>query len=360
MEHYELRLLYDWTIPPALLPHIANTWQNPAPRAGGGELEKDEVAEVVLCEIVPPVTGAGVSELLRRVVINLDDVECPYISISGIRDHLMCPPRRQNWAGKMWSFGTPGCNNPMLNTTLKYTDRVSISALAGAANITTAYQIRLWGFVYKHAELPSVFGTMQFPRGLVDRARGRVIPLLEKAPIVVSAETWKQLPGGKNQQVPKINPYGRFAFNFAVTDGLQGEYPFRFDTTQVLNATEELYWDFDEKDALLIKGVGMYAGIVGTTLGRTYLMVDGDIHPKGGLTTTPGWPTVPLNNPIHYGWAAPVWPVAIPLFYAIPLLDRPLMVHKEKAYVAVRDAGAVVGANAVVACVTGTRIEMSG
>lgn len=360
MEHHELRILYDWTIPLGTLPHVANTWQNPTPRAGGGELEKDEVAEVVFCEIVPPVTGPGVTELLRRVVINLDDVECPYISISGIRDHLMCPPKQHIWGNKLWSFGTPASNQPLLNTTLKYTDRVSISALAGAANITTQYRIILWGFVYKHRELPGVFGTMQFPATIVDKARGRILTLA-KSPIMVSAQTWKQLPGGKNQSVPKVNPYGRFAFNFAATDGAQGEYPFRFETAQVLNASEDMYWDFGPMDALLIKGVGMYAGVPGTNLNWTYLMIDGDIHPKGGLPTMPGWPTRPLNNPIRYGWGSPVWPVILPLYYAVPLLDRAMLVWNEKAYLACRDSGVgVVAANAVVACVTGTRIEMSG
>ena len=71
MEHYELRLLADYTQLAAV--QLANTWRRPTPLAVGGELENDERGEVVFAEIQPPVDAPGLNdEDLRKVVIILD------------------------------------------------------------------------------------------------------------------------------------------------------------------------------------------------------------------------------------------------------------------------------------------------
>jgi len=381
MEHYEMRLLADYIQPAPPAVQAANTWNRPTPAAVGGELEADESGEVVFAEIVPPVDGVGINdEDLRKVVIVLDGHETgEYVSLSGIRTSLMTPPMDRIFQGKLYSFGTPGSINPLLNTTLKYKQNVTVACLAGAAaaGITGAsqqYRVRLWGYVYKADELPIAFngGVMQFPAYLNDRARKRVVNI-SKAPIPINADTWQTLPGGVNQAIPKINPFARFAYNALATDALQGDYQFRFSALGVLDEEENLYWEFDDKDALLIKGLGvspsldtlMPPGGLFPNLARTGLRIDGDYHPKGPTTRLSLIPSDALMNHINYGWlpvvlntVAPIAPLDI--YAAIPKLEKPYLIHNEIGMVVVRDNGVAVPADplGVTVAVTGIRVEM--
>ncbi|GAI70798.1 unnamed protein product, partial [marine sediment metagenome] len=220
MEHYEMRLLadFDQTTLPAAFPQVANTWARPTPALVGGELQADERGEIVFAEIQPPVDAPGLNdEDLRKVVIVLDGHEIgEYVSLSGIRTTLMAPVKERIWGAKLYSFGTPRSTNPLLNTTLKYKQNVTVACLAGpaAAGITGAsqpYRVRLWGYVYKTDELPAAFngGVMLFPTFFNDHARRRRVDII-KAPIPINGDTWQTLPGGVNQGIPKINPFARY------------------------------------------------------------------------------------------------------------------------------------------------------
>ena len=378
MEHYELRLLADFLQPAA---QAANTWARPTPLAVGGELEQDERGEIVFAEIQPPVDAVFLNdEDLRKVVIVCDGHETgAYVSLSGIRTSLMAPPKNRIWAGRLYSFGTPHNTNPLLNTTLKYKQNVTVACLAGpnAAGITGAtqpYRVRLWGYVYKTSELPSAFngGMMQFPAYLVDGARRRTLPIVKPA-IPINGETWLTLPGGKDQAIPKINPYARYAYNALATDGLQGDYQFRFQTGGVIEEQENLYWEFDDKDALLIQSLGVTANNdtlmppigVFPNLARTGLRIAGDYHPKGPTTRQSLFPTDGLINQITYGRFDIVWNVVFPIapidvYNAIPLLDRPYLIWNEIGHVVIRDNGAAVPPDplGVTVALTGIRVEM--
>lgn len=358
MEHHELRLLCDFFSNAGL---AVNTWARPTPLAVNGELENDERAEVVYAEIWSPVTGPGVEEELLRVIPVLDGHEYgSYVSLNGIRATVMAPPRTRIWAGRLYSFGTPHNNNPLLNTTLKYKQNVTVNVLAGATiAITQPYRVRLWGYVYKVEELPSVFGTMIFPAYLSERARNRVLTL-DKAPILVTGDSWLKLPGGKDQSIPKINPFIRYAYNLAATDGFQGDYQLRFQTGNVLTSEENMYFEFDKLDALLVEGLGVKADAA-ADLARTGFRIDGDYHPKGPSTRTSLYPTTLGINEINFGHLAPLAPIAWPVYVSIPKLDRPLLIWDEIGMVVVRDDGtAAVVANGVCVALTGTRIEMRG
>ena len=380
MQHYELRLLADY--PQAIFPQPANTWARPTPAAVGGELEQDERGEIIFAEIQPPVNAPGLNdEDLRKVVIVLDGHETgQYISLSGIRTTLMAPPKERIWGSHLYSFGTPRSTNPLLNTTLKYKQNVTVACLAGpaAAGITgasQAYRIRLWGYVYKISELTTAFngGVMQFPAYLVDTARGRTVTI-SKSPIPINGSTWQTLPGGVDQGIPKINPFARFAYNALATDGLQGDYQFRFTQGGVGDGAENLYFEFDDKDALLIEGLGINAsfntlippGGVFPNLARTGLRIAGDYHPKGPTTRQSLFPTDALMNQLNYGWlpivvnaVAPVAPLDI--YTVIPKLNRPYLIWNEIGYVTIRDDGVLaVPADplGVTVAVTGIRLEM--
>jgi hypothetical protein len=291
----------------------------------------------------------------------------------------MAPPKNRVWAGRLYSFGTPHNTNPLLNTTLKYKQNVTVACLAGPnpAGITGAtqpYRVRLWGYVYRTGELASAFngGMMQFPAYLVDGARRRTLPIVKPA-IPINGETWLTLPGGKDQGIPKINPYARYAYNALATDGLQGDYQLRFQTGGVIEEQENMYWEFDDKDALLIQSLGVTANNdtlmppigVFPNLARTGLRIAGDYHPKGPTTRQSLFPTDGLINQITYGRFDIVWNVVFPIapidvYNAIPLLDRPYLIWNEIGHVVIRDNGAAVPPDplGVTVALTGIRVEM--
>ncbi|MBA7468590.1 hypothetical protein ES707_03841 [subsurface metagenome] len=351
MEHYELRLLADYLHTGA---QAVNVWERPTPRTVLGELERDERAEVVFAEIVSPVTGAGVEEELKKIIPVLDGEKYgEYVSLSGIRSSVMAPPKGRIWGAKLYSFGTPMSNNPLLSTTLKYSESITVETLVGATTaITQSYRVRLWGYVYKVDELPRVFGTMVFPAYLTERARARTITL-SKAPIPVNGDTWRTLPGGKDQGIPKINPFIRYAYNLEATDGKSGDYQFRYQTGKVAESEENMYFDFDRLDAVLVEGLGIRPDAAGN-LAKTALKIAGDYHPKGLI------PTTLTNNPLHFGWADPFFPDTIPLYYAIPKLERPYLIWNEIGQVIAQDGGTAVIINALIAALSGIRIEMKG
>ncbi len=353
MEHYELRLLADYTHTGV---QAASTWAKPSPRTVLGELERDERAEVVFAEVVQSPVDGGAEEPLKRIIPVLDGEKFgSYVSLSGILSSVMVPPKRSIFAGKLYSFGTPMSNNPLLSTTLKYSEHISLECLAGAAAITGDYRIRLWGYVYKVDELPRVFGSMLFPASLIDRARGRTL-ILNKAGIPVNGDTWKTLPGGKDQSIPKINPFIRYAYNKLATDGMQGDYQFRYEIGNVDDSDENLYFEFSDLNALLVESIGIRADAAGH-LAKTGLRIAGDYHPKGLI------PTTYADNPLHFGLTYPFIYDPLPemrLFYAIPKLERPYLIWNEIGMVVVNDDGTAVAADDLVLALTGTRIEMKG
>lgn len=360
MEHYELRCLADYLHTGA---QAVNTWARPTPATVFGELESDERGEVVFAEVWPPVTPAGVEEELKKIILIADGEELGrYISLSGIRATVMAPPKDRIWAGRLYAFGTPMSNNPLESTTIKYKQNITVATLVGATTaVTQDYRIRLWGYVYKTAELPRVFGMMGGVPGmpgvfalLRDNARGRNLPLT-KAPIPVTGDKWLTLPGGKDQSIPKIMPLVRYAYNALATDGMQGDYQFRLSTGGVAEPDEEMYWEFDEKEALLIQGLGVKAA---TNLARTGLRIAGDYHPKGPTDRRALFPTTVGINELNFGHLAPFAPVAHPYYAAIPKLARPYLIWDEIGFVVVRDDGTAVAANALCMALTGIRLEM--
>jgi hypothetical protein len=374
-EHFELRLLCDAFYNVATLgAQAANTWWRPTPATVFGELAADERAEIIYAEVFSPVSVTG-DEALKKIVIIADGQELgKYISLSGIRATVMAPPKDRIWSGKLYSFGTPldvtqPVQNPLLNTTIKIKQNVTVATLAGPASavppespITQSYRIRLWGKVYKKDELTR-FGSMAFPAYLTERTRNRTV-VLSKSSIPINTDTWLTLPGGKDQGIPKINPFARYAQNLLATDGMQGDYQFRLQTGGVLEEQEELYFDFDEMDALFIEGLGIKTGAIpfpAANIARTGMRIDGDYHPKGPDTRTSLFPTTVGINPLNYGHMFPTAPMTHPYYAAIPKLPQPYMIWNEIGYVVIRDDGVgPVAANSTIIAVTGIRIEMRG
>jgi len=362
MEHLELRCLADALHTGA---QALNTWWRPAPAAVFGEIEQDERGEVVFMEVWSPVTGLGVEEELRKIIPVLDGEEYgKYVSVSGIRATCMAPPRDRTWAGRLYTFGEPldpgkTLQSPLKNTTLKFKQNITVNTQVGpAVAITQNYRVRLWGYVYKESELPR-FGSMEFPYTLTERSRQRTVSLNKAGgAIPINKTTWLTLPGGKDQAIPKINPFIRYAYNLAATDGQQGDYQFRLTTLGVIEEQENMYWDYDSLDALWVTALGIKAA---ANLARTGLRIDGDYHPKGPTTRVSMFPTTPGVNELNFGQLFPFAPIDHPYYAALPRLMQPYLIWNEIGYPVIRDDGVgVVAANAVVLALAGTRIEMRG
>ena len=353
MEHQELRVVCDYLGGA----QAVNTWATPTPAVVGGELENDERGEIVYAEIWSPVTALGVEEELRKVVIVLDGTDYgQYVSLGGIRATNMAPPKTRIFQGHLYSFGSPHNSDGLKNTTLKFKQNVTVRTLCGPnVAITQPFRVRLWAYVYKSAEIPAAFGGNMMFGPINDRARGRVLHI-NKPAIPVSADSWLTLPGGRDQTIPKVNPYVRYAYNLVATNGLGGDYQFRFTNGGVTDEQENLYWEFDEKDALLIESVGVKAA---ANLGRTGLRIAGDYHPKGPTPQTCLAPTNLAINDMNYGFLFPFAPVTHPYFAALPKLERSLLLWNEIGAVVIRDdTVGVVAANAVQVALSGIRIEM--
>jgi len=370
MEHYEMRCLCDAFRSIAVLGNqAANTWWRPTPLSVNGELEQDERGEIVYAEVWSPVEPIGDDdEALKKIIIVADGHEVPFVSICGIRSVVMAPPKGRIWNGKLYSFGTPMSSNPLLSTTIKYKQNITVNCQAGPAAgappespITQDYRIRLYGYVYKESELPDVFGTMRFPASLKDTVRKRTL-LLNKSPIPVTGDTWLQLPGGKDQAIPKISPFIRYAQNAVATDGMQGDYQLRFQTGDVFEADENMYFEFDDKDALLIEGLGIKTGSTpfpAANMSRCGFRIDGDYHPKGVTTRSSLFATTVGINELNYGHLDPFAPAAHPYYAAIPKLSRPLLIWNEIGMVVIRDDGVgAVAIDAMQVAMTGIRLEM--
>ena len=111
---------------------------------------------------------------------------------------------------------------------------------------------------------------------------------------------------------------------------------------------------------MLVEGIGIKADPSPGHLDFTGLLIAGDYHPKGLI------PTQYLDNPLNFGTVFPYIhheagvPTEIPLYYAIPRLDKPRLIWNEKGMLIVRDDGTAIVANDLVAALTGIRIEMKG
>ena len=354
MEHYELQVLADFLRDQSVEgDQTTDTLWKPTPKAGAAELDAHEVAELVFMEIFSPVTGAGVAEILKKVYPVLDGHSYEnLITLSGVDTYNMAPSRTNILARQLLALGVPMVNavrqgDAMLaGTCPKYRSHITIEALAGGT-ITQDYRVRLWGYRYEAADLPRVIGSVGGEIAIADVPRNRT--LRRATPVIrVTEETWTRLPGGNDQAVPKINPFLHYAFNAKATTA-NTPYEFRYDTADVTDRVENLYFAYDvEPRALLVKGIGVRAP---ANLLKTCLWIDGNPHPKSWI------PTTQENNPIHFGRGYPLYPQDHPVYMIVPKLDKPYLVATEKGALRVQDDGTSIAANAIIVALNGVLIE---
>ncbi|MEW6573168.1 MAG: hypothetical protein AB1374_05995 [Bacillota bacterium] len=333
----------------------AGTWWRPTAASGNGELDSHEVAEVVAIEIVPPVTGAGAAEDLRRVHLVLDGTLEQYNLVPGTDTYLVTPPRTNVRAGRFLAFGKPVFNveNGLLGllqaTCPKYRKSLTVEAYAGGA-ITASYRIRLWGYRYRAEDLAAVTGVLGGADSIFDPTTGRMSDFVNRPPIQPSEDTWTQLPGGLDQAVPKIFHFLRMAFNANATTA-NVPFEFRFDIGNVASREEDLYFPYDtEKKVAIIQGLGVRAP---ANLLQTWVDVAGDERPKSRI------PTTQYLNPLHFGKAYPLFAADHPEYFTVPLLDNRIMVANEKAVIRIVDNGTSIAANQIAVVANGVLVELT-
>jgi hypothetical protein len=351
-EQYELQILGDWTHTGS---QTAGTTWKPTAQTGRAELDSNEVAEVVFCEIFPPFASDGTPENLEKIIFVLDDKPYgDYIHLLGTATHLFCPPKVQAMNGVLLAFGVPliqavKSGNPLYEGVCpKYTKTLKIETTAGTGGITGDYRIRVWGYRYPAQELDRLFGQIGGLLTLRDDRTNRVVRL-QKDPVTVMWETWTQLPGGLDQAPPKIFPVVKYARNANATTP-NTPYQFRYEIGNVAYREEDLYWPYDiEEKILVIKGLGVRAP---ANLKETFINIEGKDRPKKRF------PTEQYNNPLHFGKAYPFLPDTIPLYFTIPKLDRPYLVWHDKGYIACQDNGNSIAQNAITVVMNGLLIEI--
>lgn len=373
MASRELELLGRFVYSAADLGQLAaNTEWRPSARDGTAELGSRLIGEIVKARVYPPRNADGSAQALDDIWLILGDTDTrEYVNLTGNHDFLMTPPDthlvRGAWYDE-YAFGEGivdvlqdvqaglAVNAVLRNTTLKYLDAVTIVARAGSTPVTVDFAVELWGYRYDIEELPKILPARSLP-GAVDVlevARDRRLTL-SKGALPITRDTWLQLPGGPRQSVPRIMPFARWARNARATTA-RTPYEFRFETGDVDSPYRNLYFDFEANPsrALLVERFGVRWP---TGWGHAWVHNTGDKiheeHPRGRFRVAQ------FANPVHFGAAQPLYPDGLPLYFPIPrLAGHRMLIHRDKAFVAVQDSGTPVTANSIVVALAGIAFDL--
>jgi hypothetical protein len=327
------------------------------------KLETDEVAEIEYLEIFSPLLGVGIEDL-RSVIPVIDGHALEeYVHLNGRYDYNMAPPRLHQMAGPsplqsqshVFSFGTPGVEDPLLNTTLKVKDTLSVRLVAGTAATTQQIRVRAWGYLYKGEDtIKSLYGDSVYGASadMYDYNRGKHLAV-EKAEVPITRDNWDMLVGGTRQNSPQVMPFVRWGYNLLATTANE-LYDFDYDSGRVANSYENMYFDFDENDALFVSGIGVRNP---STLRYLGLKIGDREYPRGGGDETM-FRVDFNNNPMHFGQGTPMFPAAFPIFMPIPELPLKYLIHNEKGRLVVQDDGTAVALNTIIAAIKGVKVDL--
>jgi hypothetical protein len=263
---------------------------------------------------------------------------------------------------------------------------------AGPTAVTGNFQSRYWGHRFTEPEIDALAammpnggyfgGTIRLKRPWFRNGAG--LSVLVQIPLVkLSAETWTKLPGGMAQDTPGVFPFRRWAINAQPTSGAAKEYAFSWTGAAGSNVSstdqyQNLNFNFAQGTAqqgalnnmLVVEGFQVRPLVQSADTNKTdltitanipptasqYIRCVGDqpseIHPNNGL------PCTITDNPQLAGWTYPTYGAGTQLYRN---LRRPagtgFVAMLAQAYVAFRDAGAVVAANTAGAQVEGLLVQ---
>ncbi len=350
----ELQVLADYT--GGIL--AAGNWVRPAASTIGGELDSNERAEVVMLEIIPPLSALGAPEDVR-VQLRLDGEVDEKMYFYGHRDLLTFAPKLAMMNGVVHALGKPLYNTqfgtlqgavdgrcPKYNRTLSFD-----CYTAGGTTVAASWRVKAWGVRYTASSMAALFSGVQVGGTdfLPDKATQRRVTI-SKGMLPVTLETWDQLPGGLKQQVPKISNYIRVAANAAATTP-NLPYEFRFDTGNVAAEEEDLRWEYAIYNRVLwLQGLGIRT-TPASNLAQLFVDVGGDERPKNR------WACTEFNNPKIFGHLGAY--LGLGLHQAIPLLDDQILVAGENVGIKAVDNGVACGANSLFVAVSGVHFDLT-
>jgi len=309
-------------------------------------LEKDECAEITHFVVHSPVSG-GVEQDLLYVV--------PVIDKAGIEEYVLFPGRYSlnlqpiptNLHGAAMQLGSVE-RTMLYNTTLKAKDSIGVRVYAGASDVTAPFRIQVYGVLYKKDEaLRAVYGDTIYGEAEVieDRTRGKSLEITKDA-VDVSIDNFDRFVGGVRQNKPIVMPFVRFARNKeATTANVLYEFNYLADETE---AWENLYFDFDDREALFIKRMGIKYN---DHLSKFGIKLGDRVYPKPSMFSVS---TAIMN----FGHAYPLYPSDMPVFLPLPELKQGYLIHDEKGRIVAMDDGTPIAAGGVIVAASGVRVSL--
>ena len=375
----ELRLLGRWTNTNASTgagKQANTTWSPPPilttePALPQGMLKDTEVGEVALVVAYSPTSPNGAVDDLNDIQLVLDGSPYDYVHLSGRQDTSMVPPLARLRSGKPLWLGSPTWdrnghpNDAVTATCPKFTESVTVNAIAGAAGIADDYTIDVYGYVYDAADLAALMpvyapGDIVFP----DRLNGRTLTIPGKIVTATGGSwltNWKQLPGGTEQAISdtsaRVFPLVRHARNAnatAVSQEYQYQYQNSSESPAVQFSRDNLYFKLTKSQALIARRFGVKSPAPtasGAQLLTAYLSTPSEAqkrHPEGGIPADYNLGTT------NFGLAAG----ETNKFDGVPDLPQgPQLIWGETGYPTTIDNGQSVAANAITVAFVATLIE---
>ena len=371
MAYPELRLLGRWTHTGTQ--NANNTWspppvQNTEPSLPQGMLNGKQVSEVAFPVVYSPVGSGGSIDDLDYIQLVLDGTPYPYVYFSGRQDTNMAPAPNRIRRNLQLSFGLPFLarngkpNSPMMATCPKYTQSVSVNAIAGSTAITHDYVVELWGYTYDSLQLAQLVPVYAFGKQRINdplNNRSFTVPSRQIPSEGDWTRHWKKLSGGLQQstnegQINKLIRRARNSNATTVSQGYRFQYQNSSNSPAVAKPQDNLFWQLSANQAIWAERIGVRAPqptSAGAGLSVAWLETPSEKqhqHPLGGMP-------VDYNlNEFSFGLVAG----ATNTFDALPQLPQgEQLLTDEEAYVTVVDNGQSVAANAITVGFSGVLIE---
>jgi len=296
----------------------------------------DEGFQVDRVWIYPPFSvGGALENLTVQIVIDGESIDLIHLHSSNY------PPYMSNskWIGI--PLGIHNSNNPIENTCLKGKHKLQVRCIGGQGGTTGDYKVKLFGDYFKEDSavirlLGSMFNPVPATFFDVQRNKSAVI----NRPVGCSIDNLTEMSGGAiKAPKPRILPYVAFAWNAQATTANQ-EYNYSLDEQNVDKDWEDMKWDLDKTEALLITHLA--ANEVANSKELWIEIADLE-YPREHFDIRQFTNGLPFSN----------------FDTEQPLKRYNLLIHDEKAILKGKDTGSVVTANTLLVGVWGKKFELS-
>ena len=296
----------------------------------------DEGYQVDKVWIYPPFdVGGALENLTVQIAIDGESIDLVHIHSSNYPPYL----GNSKWIGI--PLGIHNSNNPIENTCLKGKHKLQVKCIGGQGGITGDYKVKLSGDYFKEDSavvrlLGSIFNPV--PATFFDVQRNKSVAI--NRPVGCSIDNLTEMSGGAiKAPKPRILPYVTFAWNAQATTANQ-EYNYSLDEQNVGKDWEDMKWDFDRTEALLITHLA--ANEVANSK-ELWIEVADLEYTRNHFDIREFTNELPFSN----------------FDTEQPPRKYNLLLHDEKAILKVKDTGAIVAANTLLVGIWGKKFELS-